>query len=410
MSDLKHSSVFFANFAGYLKAAGYSPEQSRRFMWKPHQISDLNMLGGNRDQDFSKLALQENQLEQVHADHKPEHSLVDRDFYRKHKIILVLVPGFTHETLKNLSLHEEMERSDSPHHVLMLQPGESSGGTRETVFNEGDGFKFVYAKYPRSNAASQHIAQPFFELLHNSKTLRRWVEEDGYRLFFMGYSYGCPLSLELFANLNTGRFKDDFLLKNTLGFLAMCGAIGGSYLADDVMKPTSKLVFIPKLVALCRKYPLLSKIVGLPTRQFQDDMEDGVRSLTREERQIRMAQYAQELPPHLKYFSIAAVMPMQDYKRRWWHFNLDDYTMYLQARVSEPVSVYNDGQVVMADNLIPRPAHIPESHFYHLGAVRAHHWAVSYKTFNFGWNQFPRRPFYKALIHTIFELGLKDQS
>ena len=108
MSDLQHSSVFFSNFAGYLKAAGYSPAQSQRFMWRPHHVSDLNIVGDNRDQDFSKLALQENQLEQVHENHLPEHRLVDRDFYRKHKIILVLVPGFTHETLKNLSLHEEM--------------------------------------------------------------------------------------------------------------------------------------------------------------------------------------------------------------------------------------------------------------------------------------------------------------
>jgi hypothetical protein len=175
-------------------------------------------------------------------------------------------------------------------------------------------------------------------------------------------------------------------------------------LADDLMRVDSKLFHLPKLVAFCRRHPFISKLIGLPTRQFQDDMEHGVVSLTRAERHSRLQQYAHQLPAHLSYFSISAIMPLSDYRRRWWQLNLDDFSMWIQAKVSDPISIYNDGQVVANDTVVPRPAHIPAHRFVHLGSVRAHHWAVSYKTFNLGFNRFPRRPFYRALIQTALEI------
>lgn len=410
MQDNVAAQTFHRHFAGYLQDAGYTPEQMLEHMWRPYDVSDLSITGEGRDSDLSRLALTADHLRGTLSQAHPSERLVGPSLYGNQKIIMVLVPGFTHETLRNLSLHEEMERKDSPHDVWMLTPGQDGQTTVEKQYAQGGGFKFVYAKYPRSNAASQHINKPLFDLLHNSVSLRRWVVEEGYKLVFMGYSYGCPLTLELLADMNAGRVQDQFILNNTLGFLAMCGAIGGSYLADDVVKENSKLVSIPKLVALCRKYPWIGKIVGLPTDQFKDDMVDGVTSLTRAVRQERIKMYGPDLPAHVKYFSIAAVMPMADYKRKWWHFNLDDYAMHLQAKLSEPFSIYNDGQVVLEDNLIPQTSHIPSSNVFHLGAVRTHHWGVSYRTFNFGKNKFPRRAFYKALIQTLHDLGIQNRT
>lgn len=402
--DRQGAQTFNRNFAGYLAREGWTASQIRQYVWRAHTQDELKLTGPERDLDFARLEVSERDV-QADIDAKPANALVaGPDFYRQQKTVLVLVPGFTHETLRYLSFHEEMHRRGSQHSVVMLQPG-SPGQTRETVHSEGDGLRVVYAKYPRSNAKSESIAEPFFNLLHGSATLRRWVEQEGCKLFFIGYSYGCPLSLELFANLNYGRFADEFILKNTRGFLGLCGAVGGSYLADDLMRPTSKLLYVPKLVDFCRRHPFIGKLLGLPDKQFQDDMEGGVVSLTREERARRMQAYAPQLPGHLMYFSISAIMPLTDYRRRWWQFNFDDWTMWVQAKVSDPISVYNDGQVVAADTVVPRPAHIPASQFVHLGAVRAHHWAVSYKTFNLGFNRFPRRAFYRALIQTVHEMS-----
>jgi hypothetical protein len=390
-------------FIGELRREGYSAEQIAGWVWKPYRVQDLNISGVHRDLDYSKLTLSVAEVEQVLARIGAQEAAAAREFYRQQKIVLVLVPGFTHETLKNLSWHEQIERKDSPHHIVMLKPGWNGEPPQEQIYAQGDGLKLLYLRYPRSNAASQYINQPMFDMLHQSPSLRRWVEQEGRKLFFVGYSYGSPLSLELFAGLNARRFKDEFILKNTRGFLGLCGDIGGSYLADDTLKPDAQLVNIPKLVAFCRRHRWIGKLAGLGTDQLLDDMEGGVRSLGHEERQARIREYAPQLPPQLQYFSISAVSPLQDYRRRWWQFNLDDYTMYRQAQVSQPISIYNDGQVVLDDSLVPAAPQIVPANNIHLGAVRTHHWGVSYKTFNFGNNKFPRPAFYRALMRTIAE-------
>jgi hypothetical protein len=58
---------------------------------------------------------------------------------------------------------------------------------------------------------------------------------------------------------------------------------------------------------------------------------------------------------------------------------------------------------VLSDNLVPSAPQIPPQNNIHLGAVRTHHWGVSYKTFNFGRNKFPRPEFYRALLQTVTE-------
>ena len=393
---------FSEYFIRQMSAEGQSPEQMTRWLWKPYQLDALRITGAGRDLDFSKLAISPADIRSVLARPPCTGVAANKDFFSRQKIAFVLLPGFTHETLRNLSFHEQIERKDSPHHVVMLKPGFHGEAPQEQEFSRGDGLKLLYVKYPRSNAASRHINEPMFEMLHQSPSLRGWVDM-GYKLFFVGYSYGSALALELLADLNAGRYPDEFILKNTVGFLGLCGDIGGSYLADDVLQPDGKLLSIHKVIDFCRRHPFIGKLAGLGTEQLLADMADGVRSLAHEERQSRMRDYAPKLPPQVKYFSIAAVLPLQDYKRRWWQFNLDDYTMYRQALVSDPISVYNDGQVVLADNLVPAATQIAPKNNIHLGAVRTHHWGVSYRTFNFGRNKFPRAAFYRALLQTITE-------
>ncbi|MGH8518368.1 MAG: hypothetical protein ACREUE_13015, partial [Panacagrimonas sp.] len=82
--------------------------------------------------------------------------------------------------------------------------------------------------------------------------------------------------------------------------------------------------------------------------------------------------------------------------------------MYRQALITDPVTVYHDGQVALPDNLVPDAASLQR---HHLGAVRTHHWGVSYRTFNFGTNRFPRPAFYRALMRTLTEvLDAADRS
>ena len=388
---------FHAHFVAELRDQGHASDYIARHTWKPTPTPALSVLGPDRDRDLSKLEAQSHELESLTAP-TPRPAL-DAAFWSRQKLVLVLLPGFTHETLKNYSWHEQIQDRGSPHHVLMLHPGDGDGPTREQSFTSGGALKLLYLRYPRSNADSRFIVPAMFTMLRDCASLRRWLAE-GYKLVFVGYSYGAPLALELLAALNTGAHRDDALLSSTLAFIGLCGDIGGSYLADDVLSEDPQLLSIRKLIEFCRRHPFIGKLAGLGTPQLLADMEGGVRALGHEVRQGRMREYAPGLPAHLDYFSISAVMPLADYRRRWWQFNLDDYAMYRQARVTDPITVYNDGQVALPDQLAPAA---PQIRRHHLGAVRTHHWGVSYRTFNFGTNRFPRPAFYRAVLRTVLE-------
>lgn len=391
---------FHAHFVAELKAEGRDADGIARLVWQPRPVEQLAVLGPARDTGFGRIEASPERIAQ--APSPPGFSKLDLAFYRGQKRVLILVPGFTHETLRNYSWHEQIQRKDSPHHVVMLHPADGDGPTREQEFARGDGLKLLYLRYPRSNADSRFIVPAMFTMLRDCASLKRWIA-DGYKLVFVAYSYGAPLSLELLAALASGELRDDAILSNTLAFLGLCGDIGGSYLADDVLGPDPQLLSIHKVIEFCRRHRFIARLAGLGTPQLLADMEGGVRALGHEVRQGRMREYAAQLPAHLHYFSVSAVLPLADYRRRWWQFNLDDYTMYRQALVTDPITIYNDGQVALPDNLVPGAPQIPASRRHHLGAVRTHHWGVSYKTFNFGNNKFPRPAFYRALMRTVSE-------
>ncbi len=402
-----HAERFFHHFVAELKAKGYRADQAQQWLWRPRAVADLAITGAARDRDLSKLALDASTFEQVwQATPAAEAGAIPS---MGSNTVLVLMPGFTHETLRNFSWHEQINRKDSPHEIRMLSPAANpAAATTEEVKASGraDGMKLLYVRYPRSNAASAQVLPGVFDLLSRSDSLKRWVGE-GRRVLFVGYSYGAPLSLELLAGLNSGRFDAPWLLQATQGFLGLCGDIGGSYLADDVLKDDAQLFSLKKALAFCRRWPLVAKLAGLGTEQLMADIEGGVQALGHEARQAAIADYAAKLPAHVHYFTVAAVLPLGDYRRRWWQFNLDDYAMYRQALVSDPISLYNDGQVVLSDNLLPDAPQVPSAQRIHLGQVRTHHWGVSYKTFNLGNNGFPRAAFYRALMRSVAEVLAK---
>jgi hypothetical protein len=389
---------FHAHFVAELRAQGHEAAWIARHAWRPITPSPGQVLGDARDRDLSRLELSTAEIDALPAD--AGRAPLDEAFYSRQKLVLVLVPGFTHETLRNFSWHEQVQRTDSPHHVVMLHPSDGDAPTREQAFTRQGALKLLYLRYPRSNADSRHIVPAMFTMLRDCASLKQWIA-DGYRLVFVGYSYGSPLSLELLAAMQSGELRDDALLSATVAFLGLCGDIGGSYLADDVMHDAPRLLSMRKLIGFASRHPFIAKLVGLGTPQLLADMEGGVRSLGHEVRQARIGEYAPALPPSIRYFSIAAVMPLSDYRRRWWQFNLDDYAMYRQALISDAITVYNDGQVALPDSLVPDA---PQIRGHHLGAVRTHHWGVSYRTFNLGTNRFPRPAFYRAVIRTITEI------
>jgi hypothetical protein len=389
---------FHAHFVAELRAQGRDAAWIARRAWRPVTPAPEQVLGAQRDRDLRRIELTAAELDALPA--PTTLPPLDAAFYARQKLVLVLVPGFTHETLRNYSWHEQVQRRDSPHHIVMLHPSDGDAPTREQAFTRSGALKLLYLRYPRSNGDSRDIVPAMFTMLRDCASLRQWIA-DGYRLVFVGYSYGSPLSLELLAAMHAGTLRDDALLSATAGFLGLCGDIGGSYLADDVMDEAPRLFSMRKLIAFAARHPFIAKLIGLGTPQLLADMEGGVRSLGHAVRQARLREYAPSLPSSLQYFSVAAVMPLGDYRRRWWQFNLDDYAMYRQALITDPVTVYNDGQVALPDNLVPEG---PQVRRHHLGAVRTHHWGVSYRTFNLGTNRFPRPAFYRALIRTVTEV------
>ncbi|MBF0103165.1 MAG: hypothetical protein HQK77_19875 [Desulfobacterales bacterium] len=406
MRTIKWQNQFFYNFLEQLTLFGYSPKDISRYVWKPFLPEHLNIIGPDRDTTFNKLSITPDEVSKEQQKLPVSTIQIDTHFFEQRKMVVLLLPGFTHHTLRNLSLHEQLYDKQSPHHIVRFYVDPKDNSIQEETIHKGTGLKIAYIAYSRSNANSDFIIKPLFELIHGAKTIRQWVMEEHRKLVFMGYSYGSPLSLELLSELNTIKYQgiDQFILKNTAAFLSLCGDIGGSYLADYVSDRNSPYN-IHKAMNLSRRSNLLANLFGFKTKQDNEDIVGGVESLGHMKRHHVLNRIQKNLPSSIKYFSISACQPIEDYKNNLIK-DFDDWSMYKQSLVSYPISIYNDGQVVLKDTLLPRPQHIPSENIIDLGAVRSHHWGVSYRTFQFGNNNFPRVPFYHALIKTLFEASI----
>jgi hypothetical protein len=394
---------FFHHFLFELNQAKYMPDEITRYVWKPFTPSDLRITGPDRDLSFHKVETVPAEIRRF-IDGLPEKQTDVDKLLKNEKIVMILFPGFTHHTLKYPAVIAQDQFHKTPIDLFhfSLDPTNPSK-TIERCHHPGGGIKLVYAAYPRSNASTQVIIEPLFQMLHQSELLRKWVEKEQYKVVFIGYSYGTPLALELLASMNCGDFKDDFILKNTVSLLSINGDIGGSYLADAVLKENA-LINMQKYVEASKKFHPLGVFMGLKTDQDREDLVGGVRSLGHSDRQERKKWYMDKVPAHIKYFSICAFIPELDYEGVFRNF--DDCIMHKQSLASRDVSVYNDGQMVLEDCFLPAFPHVPEQNIIEMGAVRAHHWAVSFQTFNMGVNKFPRFPYYRALIKTMAEASI----
>ncbi|MGB1556965.1 MAG: hypothetical protein ACPHCJ_04210, partial [Oceanococcaceae bacterium] len=357
---------FLSAFAGQLARAGFSADAARAYVWRSFDPASEPMLGPQRHTDLQHLEMDATSMAEWMREGLPAAQALHTRFASSAPVALILVPGFTHETLRNRSFHEVVDDRHSKHQVTLLQPG-PNGSTQEVRFGNGPGLRMAYLAYPRSNADSRLILPGMVQLLAQSKRVAEWIAE-GRRLLFVGYSNGAPLTLELLAGLQQGCFEVPGLLEATRAVLSLCGDVGGSYLADDAIGETPGLVSIPKLIATAEKLPWVGKLIGLGTPQLRADMLEGVGSLGHARRQQAMREYAPLLPAHVHYYSMAAMYALSDYRRHWWQANLDDWTMYRQALITDPITAYNDGQVALEDNLFPQAEQIPASHVHHLGA------------------------------------------
>ncbi|MBF0452095.1 MAG: hypothetical protein HQK75_15445 [Candidatus Magnetomorum sp.] len=405
LNSRRWQTSFFHHFLFELNKANYSPEEIARYVWKPFSPDELQITGEDRDLSFHKVETVPAEIKRF-IDRLPEKQTDVDKVLKNEKIVMILLPGFTHHTLKFPAFIAQDQFKQTPIDLFhfSLDP-EDPSQTIETPNHIGGGMKLVYAAYPRSNASTQVIIKPLFQLLHQSALLKKWVVDEGYKIVFIGYSYGTPLALELLSSINCGDFKDDFILKNTVSFLSINGDIGGSYLADAVLNQDAT-VNMQKYVEASKKFHPLGLLMGLKTDQEREDLVGGVQSLAHPERQERMNWYMDKVPNHIKYFSICAFIPETDYESIIK--NLDDFTMHKQSLASKNISIYNDGQMVLENCFIPKFPHVPEQNIIEMGAVRAHHWAVSFQTFNFGVNNFPRFPYYRALLKTMAEAGIYE--
>ena len=397
------SERFFFNFLAELRQAGCTPEQISRAAWKPVKPRDLVITGPDRDLSFHKVEIIPAEAER-YVRRLPRTTVDVEALLARQKLVFVLLPGFTHHTLRYPAFYELVEPRRSPLEVVKLARSGDGRSTVETFTHRGPGAKLVYAGYPRSNASTAVILRPLFRLLHESPSLRRWVVDEGHRIVFIGYSYGAPLALELLAAMSSGAFDDTFLLPATQALLTINGSIHGSYLADFVAHPQTSFN-VQKAVDLMRQFNFIGLPLGIRTAQERDDMVDGVRALGHAVRRARLRKIMRQMPGHLKYVSVSAFLPAGDYDTNPLR-NFDDAIMYAQSLTARDISIYNDGQMVLEDTFLPAFPGVAEENHIHLGAVRAHHWAVSWRTFNAGTNTFPRVPYYRALVRTLAEAGI----
>jgi len=173
------------------------------------------------------------------------------------------------------------------------------------------------------------------------------------------------------------------------------------------MLDKNKKFNVHKFIKLAKKFHPVGFPLGLKTDQERDDMISGITSLAHEERQVRMKEYIDKVPSNIKYIAISAFLPDGDYDKKIWR-NLDDWLLHLQSLASKDISIYNDGQMVLDDCFLPKFPHVAKENLIDLGAIRGHHWSVSWLTFNAGKNKFPRFPYYRALARTLVEAGISN--
>lgn len=391
---------FVKNFIDEMRKEGISPEQMTRYIWKPFLSEGVVFEGENRDKDYKKVVMGVDDIRNYmqESPDKPEKEV--GEFFDTEKYALIIFPGFLHHMQRFPVFINKKELSKTRVDITKLSL-KNDGSVKEESIKKGDGLKVAHVFYPRSNAATDTVLDAGYSIISNSLSIRKWIKEENRKIVFVGYSYGSPLILETLSRINSGEYKDDYILKNTVAFLGINGAIGGSYLADFLLGNGS-LFNIEKARTLMEIIKPLGWPLGIKSRQERDDLPEGINSLSHEERQKKIKEFGRNMPEHIKYFSIASCLPLSEYSKRPWN-NPDGMTLMLMSLTSYSNTIFNDGQVGFSDAMIPDFPGVSEENIFHLGAVKSHHWGVGYRTMNLGRNNYPRLPFYRATARTIKE-------
>lgn len=394
--------LFFKNFLDEMQKAGYPADKMSRYVWKPFSPEELKITGPERDRDFKKLEVKpeeiENYLHTANSSNTHDSSGF-ADLFQSRKLALVIFPGFMHHMQRFPVFIDKKELAGTAADIIKLSLYNDNNNVKEEVVQKGTGIKVAYVKYPRSNAASETILEKGFNIINNSATLKRWIVDEGRKLIFIGFSYGAPLILETLAMINTGAFKNDYILPNTKAFIAINGAMGGSYLADTLLNQNA-LINAEKFKNIMNTFKPAGWPLMIKTREEREDLPAGLRSLGRDQRKKHTDWYTDKVPAHIKYYSICSVLPLKDYTKRPWN-NFDGLSMLAQSLICNKHTIYNDGQLALHDSMLPDFPHVDDQNKTDLGAVRSHHWGVGYRTMNLGHTKYPRLPFYKALSRTL---------
>jgi hypothetical protein len=218
----------------------------------------------------------------------------------------------------------------------------------------------------------------------------------------IGYSKGSPDILALLAA------RPD-LAPRIRAVVGWAGAVGGSYLADDIYQKLKSLPMYNQIADLTSsevgkqvfRLAPVAEIKAINRRVDEYDVLGAINSLTTGIRAQFLTDHAEainSLPIPQFYFTGSTSLLEVPYFQRQGTLELDEYDQD------------NDMQLTQAQAALPSP-HAPRLAMFH-----ANHWDLSYDPFPLSRtmgsrhlkNEFARRPAMNAIVLFLAELGLLD--
>lgn len=217
------------------------------------------------------------------------------------------------------------------------------------------------------------------------------------QIILFGYSKGGPDAITYLVN--HPEMKD-----RVRAIFNICGAHGGSYIADDMYNIMSKLPIDLTQDALVKIIQAAYPIISLPesyNRAHEMDIRGALHDLTTQARSDFIKEhYAFISNLDIPIFDITARTSLRE-------------VPYFQMQGEWELRQYdedNDMQLVKTQAQLPAPTQI------HLAMVHGHHWDVAYPTFprflKLGSTNlehpFPKKALVTAIVQLAAELGLVD--
>ncbi len=220
-------------------------------------------------------------------------------------------------------------------------------------------------------------------------------------VILVGYSKGTPDALAMLVA------RPD-LAPKVKGLFCWCGAVGGSYLADDIYDAIKGLTIPlgslsePLAAAIKAVFPLVS-LDGISERLDEYDVKGAIHDLTTAERSRFLANHAKTIDAlDVPIFNLTAATTALEVP----YFQVQGYLSIRNHE--EGGDPDNDMQLTQAQAALTTPMATD------LAVLRAHHWDVTYDPFpmhtRFGSanldHRFPREAALTASLQLTTELGL----